>query len=66
MVLSNRSVTKYAQVKPLRAEIIPGEDPVELARWIASVCQGIAVQAAGGATRDQLHAIADRALKAWP
>jgi AcrR family transcriptional regulator len=45
---------------------IPGEDPVALARWIASVCQGIAVQAASGATRAEVHALADRALKAWP
>ncbi|QNJ95717.1 TetR/AcrR family transcriptional regulator [Mycolicibacterium fluoranthenivorans] len=45
---------------------LAGEDPGALARWIASVCQGIAVQAAGGATRDDLHAIADRALRAWP
>lgn len=45
---------------------IPGEDPAALARWIASVCQGIAVQAASGATRAEVHAIADRALKAWP
>lgn len=45
---------------------LPGEDPVALARWIASVCQGIAVQAAGGASRDELHLIAERALKAWP
>lgn len=45
---------------------IPGEDAVALARWVASVCQGIAVQAAGGTTCEDLHAIADRALRAWP
>lgn len=45
---------------------IPGEDPVALARWIASVCQGVAVQAASGATRAEVHALADRALKGWP
>jgi AcrR family transcriptional regulator len=45
---------------------IAGEDPVALARWIAAVCQGIAVQARSGATRDQLHAIADQSLRAWP
>lgn len=45
---------------------IPGEDPAALARWVASICQGIAVQAAGGGTRAELHAIVDQALKAWP
>ena len=45
---------------------LPGEDPVALARWITAVCQGIAVQARSGATREELHAIADRSLRAWP
>lgn len=45
---------------------LAGEDPVALARWIAAVCQGIAVQARSGATREDLHAIADRSLRAWP
>jgi AcrR family transcriptional regulator len=45
---------------------IAGEDPTALARWIAAVCQGIAVQARSGATREELHAIADRSLRAWP
>lgn len=45
---------------------IAGEDPVALARWIAATCQGIAVQARSGATREELHAIADRSLRAWP
>lgn len=45
---------------------IPGADPTALARWIAAICQGIAVQARSGATRDELHAVADLALRAWP
>jgi AcrR family transcriptional regulator len=45
---------------------IVDEDPTALARWIAAVCQGIAVQARSGASRDELHAIADRSLRAWP
>jgi AcrR family transcriptional regulator len=45
---------------------ISGEDPVALARWISAVCQGIAVQARSGATREQLHAIADQSMRAWP
>lgn len=45
---------------------LAGQDPCALARWVAAVCQGIAIQARSGATRDELHAIADRSLLAWP
>jgi hypothetical protein len=41
-------------------------DPAALARFVTTVMQGMAVQAAGGASRKQLRAIADTALKAWP
>jgi AcrR family transcriptional regulator len=41
-------------------------DPEELARYLVTVMYGMAVHAAGGANRDQLHQIADRALHAWP
>ncbi|ODR20500.1 TetR/AcrR family transcriptional regulator [Mycolicibacterium porcinum] len=41
-------------------------DTLMLARWIAAVCQGISIQARSGATRKELHAIADLALAGWP
>jgi hypothetical protein len=41
-------------------------DPVALARFVATVLQGMSVQASGGATRKELRAIADMALRAWP
>jgi AcrR family transcriptional regulator len=41
-------------------------DPAALARFVTTVMQGMSVQAAGGATRKELHAIADMALRAWP
>jgi hypothetical protein len=37
-----------------------------LARWINSVCQGISVQARSGATREELHEVADQALAGRP
>jgi len=37
-----------------------------LARWINAVCQGFAVQARSGATREELHRVADQALTGWP
>ena len=46
----------------LRAE----SDPAGLARYVMTVTQGMAVQAAGGASRADLLAVADMALKAWP
>lgn len=41
-------------------------DPAALARYVTTVMQGMAVQAAGGATAKQLRDIAALALKAWP
>ena len=41
-------------------------DPGLLARYLMAVSNGIAVQAAGGATRDDLHMVADMALRHWP
>ncbi|BBY26916.1 TetR/AcrR family transcriptional regulator [Mycolicibacterium sediminis] len=43
-----------------------GDDTLTLARWISAVCQGISIQATGGAGRDELHAVADRAMAGWP
>ncbi|WP_422746215.1 TetR/AcrR family transcriptional regulator [Mycobacterium sp. WMMD1722] len=45
---------------------LSGVDTAVLARWIAAVCQGIAIQARSGADRAELHAIADLALAGWP
>ncbi|UWX80140.1 TetR/AcrR family transcriptional regulator [Arthrobacter jinronghuae] len=42
------------------------EDPADLARYLAAVAAGIAVQAAGGATRSELQAVAERSLRAFP
>src|SRR5205807_4841835 len=41
-------------------------DPVELGRYVMTVVQGLAVQAAGGARRDQLRRVAQMALRTWP
>lgn len=43
-----------------------GRDPLLVARWISAVCQGIAVQSRSGASRADLHAIADLAFEGWP
>ncbi|MGE2726076.1 TetR/AcrR family transcriptional regulator [Mycolicibacterium pulveris] len=45
---------------------LSGVDTLLLARWIAAMCQGIAIQARSGASRADLHALADVALAGWP
>jgi AcrR family transcriptional regulator len=41
-------------------------DAADLARYISAILQGMAVQAAGGASREQLHKIAHMTLRTWP
>ena len=47
-------------------DLPPDDDPADLARYLATVIQGMAVQAAGGASRDDLRRVAETALRAWP
>ena len=47
-------------------ELPAGTNPTELARYFATVHQGMSVQAAGGATREQLRGVVKTALQAWP
>jgi AcrR family transcriptional regulator len=41
-------------------------DPADLARYLSVVIYGITVQAAGGATRNELRSVAELALRNWP
>jgi hypothetical protein len=41
-------------------------DPAELARFVMTVLQGMAVQGTDGASPDQLRRVAQVALRAWP
>ena len=43
-----------------------GTDPADLARYVTTVLHGMAVQAAGGATREELRRVAETALRGWP
>jgi AcrR family transcriptional regulator len=43
-----------------------GTDPEQLARYVMTIANGVAVQAAGGATCEELQQVADAALRAWP
>ncbi|MFF9507722.1 TetR family transcriptional regulator C-terminal domain-containing protein [Streptomyces sp. NPDC014724] len=41
-------------------------DPSALARLLVTVVQGLAVQAASGAPREELHTVADQMMLWWP
>nr|WP_246196368.1 TetR/AcrR family transcriptional regulator [Aquisphaera giovannonii] len=43
-----------------------GASPRVLARYLATVMHGLAVQAAGGAGASELRRVADLAMRAWP
>lgn len=43
-----------------------GTDPELVARYVMTIANGMAVQAAGGATGEELQAVADLALRNWP
>ncbi|MBQ0846728.1 TetR/AcrR family transcriptional regulator [Streptomyces sp. BH-SS-21] len=47
-------------------DLPPDLDPALLARYLMTLANGIAVQAAGGATREDLQLVADMALGSWP
>lgn len=47
-------------------DLPPQADPALLARYVATLVFGIAVQAASGVGRDELQEMADAALRNWP
>ncbi|CAM5618536.1 hypothetical protein SVIOM342S_00542 [Streptomyces violaceorubidus] len=47
-------------------DLPPGTDPLHIARYLMTFANGIAVQATGGATREDLRRVADTALSNWP
>ncbi len=57
-----------ARLKRAKAEgdLSADASPAELARFVWTVCHGMSVQAAGGATRSELRKVAAQAMQAWP
>lgn len=41
-------------------------DPADLARYVAVLSHGLAINAASGATRDELQRVVEIAMRAWP
>ncbi|MET0475188.1 MAG: helix-turn-helix domain-containing protein [Mycobacterium sp.] len=65
-----RDATVHTLADRFEAAVAGGElsgiEPLLVARWVGAVCQGIAIQARSGASRADLHAVADLALMGWP
>jgi hypothetical protein len=57
--------TRFARAVS-EGDLPPDADAGDLARYISAIMQGMAVQAAGGAARDQLRKLADMAMRSWP
>ena len=47
-------------------DLPPDASPADLASYITTVMHGMAVQAAGGASRAELRRVVRTALRAWP
>jgi len=60
------AIRKRLQRARAEGDLPPGADPADLARYVASLLQGLAVQAASGATRAALQRVVQLALRAWP
>jgi AcrR family transcriptional regulator len=70
-LISRRKQLEVALRKRLQrakgeGDLPAGTDPVSLARYLVTVNEGMAVQAAGGARRSELRKVARMALRVWP
>jgi AcrR family transcriptional regulator len=70
-LVSHRVAREAAVRQRFERALVDGDlpadsDPADLARYVMTVAQGMAVQAAGGATREELRRVMETALRAWP
>jgi AcrR family transcriptional regulator len=70
-LISRRAAGEAALRQRFERAIVDGDlpadsDPADLARYLATVIHGMAVQAVGGASREELRRVAEMALRAWP
>jgi AcrR family transcriptional regulator len=70
LILRRKAAQKAILQRLKRAQregdLAASANPAELARYIVTVLQGIAVQAAGGARKNELRRVIQTALRAWP
>src|SRR5262245_1494710 len=70
-LVARRAATEAAVRRRFERAVAEGDLPADsdsagLARYVLTVIQGMAVQAAGGAKREQLRRVVEMALRAWP
>jgi AcrR family transcriptional regulator len=63
---SEAALRRRLQRAKREGDLPQSADPADLARYMMTVLQGIAVQGANGASPDQLRRVAQMALRAWP
>lgn len=61
-----REIERRIRADVKAGELPPDTDPKALATFTAAVLQGMSQQARDGATRAQLEAVAQAAMRAWP
>ena len=70
-LISRRAATETAirerlERAKLTGDLPPDSNPADLAHYITTVSHGMAVHAAGGASREDLNRVVQIALQAWP
>jgi AcrR family transcriptional regulator len=60
------SFSKRFELAKAQGDLPPDVNTKQLAKYIATIHQGMSVQATSGATREELMAIVEMALKNWP
>ena len=60
------AIRKRLERAKAEGDLPPSAKPVDLARYVAAVINGMAVAGATGANRRQLQSIAEVAMRAWP
>ncbi|MGH6792567.1 MAG: TetR/AcrR family transcriptional regulator [Methyloceanibacter sp.] len=65
--ISTQAAIRQRFKRALKEGDLPkGTDPAVLARYLATVIEGMSVQAASGASRKELKRVAETALRVWP
>ena len=63
---SEAAIRRRLQRAKLEGDLPGDSDPADLARYFATVIEGMSVQAASGASREKLRRVAEAAMRAWP
>jgi AcrR family transcriptional regulator len=63
---SEKAIRDRLERAKAEGDLPASADPAALASFIATVMQGMSVKASGGATVEELRAIAEIALQGWP